>query len=1118
MSETNSDSIGQARIQVFRSQALDKSMFIALIGGLLLLALSMLRMLETGWLSFMSLHILSIIVLLGLFLSRRHLSYSFLAISLTFIIYLIPLASIINFGEFGSGRQLFWVVVFFSYLMLGRKAGISAILIIIATAVFVKLLDLSGYVEPYPLTPGRIEAISSWFLPLGGLFIGVFACGKATRFLMRKIGEALLMAEQRNASLLTEIQQREALEEQVRQGQKMETTGQLTGGIAHDFNNLLAIISGNVEELRIKPNPSDEKRLAVIARAVARGAALTHRLLTFSRRQKLEPITIDVPLLMGEFNELLRRTLGREIDIVIKADADTWPIRADVSQLENVLLNLAINARDAMTAGGTLTISSENAYMTEQTMRNGERLAAGDYVRITLRDTGTGIPAEIMSRVFEPFFTTKGVGGGGGMGLGLSMVYGFARQSNGDVTISSEVGKGTEFSLLLPHDQHVQTTGSAPMTVEKKHPVNSLRYVAVVEDTDPKIKADAMPGNTIDRGSLESLPDEQETPPSAPVAVEMVSSVAGADAASNQTIQHRLQSNLERLADKINLIILILSVLTLIIALYSIPERGWSSAIIGLHFVTVVTMFGLVVWRRHLSFFLKASSPSIVLSIFAIFSIFNIGPFGPAWVLFAFGAFLSLLMFGWASSLTVLVTAAVATISSFLLHSSGYLTPLTVDVLTFSTSPLTKVLVLLAGSWIIGFATDTLLKNLSVALSEEEQKSILLSAEIEQREKLEEQVRQGQKMAAIGQLTGGIAHDFNNLLAVISGNVEELRINPSPSDEKRLAVIARSVARGSALTHQLLAFSRLQKLNPVTIDVPLLIREFNELLGRTLGREIDIVIKADADTWPIRADVSQLENVLLNLAINARDAMTTGGTLAISSENTYMAEQTMQNGEQLTAGDYVRITLRDTGTGMPAEIVSRVFEPFFTTKGVGGGTGLGLSMVYGFARQSSGDVIVNSEVGGGTAFNLFFPRDHDHAQATESVPPLDEIQRGEGQTVLILEDDSDFCETLSFMVEELGYRTVEAADAAEATAILEGPSGGGVDVILSDVILPGDTDGFQFIDSVKRIYPGIKVVMMSGYTFDRASKTPMLEAAVPMLEKPFSRSDLAHSLHRALEN
>jgi signal transduction histidine kinase/CheY-like chemotaxis protein len=1113
MPETNSDSLGQARIKAFRARAIDKTLFLALIGGLLLLLGSLVRIVEIGWLPVMSLHILSMILFLGLYLSRRQLSFYFLAISLISIIYLIPFISIFHFGEFGPARQNFWVFVFFTYLMLGSKAGISAIVFVIATSVFVGLLHSSGYVEPYPLTPGRIGAISSWIIPLTGLVIGVLACGKATRFLLLAIAEALLTAERKNALLLTEIQQREALEEQVRQGKKMETTGQLTGSIAHDFNNLLAVISGNVEELRINPNPSDEKRLAIIARSVARGAALTHRLLAFSRRQKLKPIAIDVPLLIGEFNELLRRTLGREIDIVIKADADTWPVRADVSQLENVLLNVAINARDAMTAGGTLTISSENTYMTEQTMQNGERLTAGDYVRMTLRDTGTGMSAEIISRVFEPFFTTKVVGGG--RGLGLSMVYGFARQSNGDVTINSEVGKGTEFSLLLPRDQHVQTTESAWMTVEKKQPINSLRFVAVVEDTDPKTKADAMPGNPIDRGSLESLPEEHETLPSAPVAVEMMSPVADADVAGNQTTQHRLQPILERFVDKSNLIIAVLLVPALILRIDSIPERGWSA--IGVHAAIIVILFGIVLLRRHLSYFLRAAIPIFIFTIGSIISVFNLGPFGPGPGMFALTAFCALLMLGWASCLTVLVTAVVTTTSLFLLHSAGYLTPLTVDSLTFSYSALTKVFLLMTGSFYIASVTNFLLETLTVALSEEEQKSILLSAEIEQREKLQEQVRQAQKMEAIGQLTGGIAHDFNNLLAVISGNVEELRINPNPSDEKRLAIIARSVARGAALTHRLLAFSRRQKLKPITIDVPLQIGEFNELLKRTLGREIGIVIKADADTWPIRADEAQLEIALLNLALNSRDAMTAGGTLTISSENTHMTEQTMQNGERLTAGDYVRITLRDTGTGMSAEIISRMFEPFFTTKVVGGGTGLGLSMVYGFARQSNGDVTINSEVGRGTEFSLLLPRDQ-HVQPAESAPPLDEIQLGQGEMVLILEDDSDFCETLSFMVEELGYRTVEAADAAEATAILEGPSGGRVDVILSDVILPGDIDGFQFIDGVKEIYPGIKVVMMSGYTFDRASKTPMSEAAVPILEKPFSRTDLARYLHRALVN
>jgi len=375
----------------------------------------------------------------------------------------------------------------------------------------------------------------------------------------------------------------------------------------------------------------------------------------------------------------------------------------------------------------------------------------------------------------------------------------------------------------------------------------------------------------------------------------------------------------------------------------------------------------------------------------------------------------------------------------------------------------------------------------------------------------EEKLRQAQKMESVGQLTGGVAHDFNNLLAVIMGNVE-LLLAQLGADHRALNAILRAATRGADLTQRLLAFSRQQALRPQTVDLRALVSEMSTLLSRTLGEAIEIKVHTAADLWHGAADPSQVENALLNLGLNARDAMPNGGRLIITCENEYLdPDYAAQNPETLP-GDYVSLAVTDSGTGMSEDVRANAFDPFFTTKEVGQGSGLGLSMIYGFAKQSGGHVTIYSEEGQGTTVKLYLPRARVAGDSEEQKPC--EIKRGQGQKILVIEDNPDVRVLAVDLLSGLGYRTMDVADADEARRALSDEAD--FDLVLSDVVLPGGTSGFQFAEQVAAKFPDLKVVFMSGYPAEAAKSNELLGPDRILLNKPFRREALAKVIHEAL--
>lgn len=374
----------------------------------------------------------------------------------------------------------------------------------------------------------------------------------------------------------------------------------------------------------------------------------------------------------------------------------------------------------------------------------------------------------------------------------------------------------------------------------------------------------------------------------------------------------------------------------------------------------------------------------------------------------------------------------------------------------------------------------------------------------------EERLRQSQKMDAIGQLTGGVAHDFNNVLTVITGTIEI--IQEGLADKPQLAAIAQLIddaaSRGAEITSQLLTFARRQPLEPREIDVNGLVVETAKLLRPILGEHVEIVTRLADDAWLAMADPSQLSSAIVNLAVNARDAMPDGGRLTLETANREL--DSTGNGD---AGSYVMIAVADTGHGIPADIRDRVFEPFFTTKGLGRGTGLGLSMVYGFAKQTGGTVAIESEEGRGTVMRLFLPRSAGEAVARTGPGAAPAAARGH-ETILVVEDDPLVQGYVIAQLGSLGYRMLTASDGATALALVD--QGASFDLLFTDIIMPGGMNGRELAEAVRLRRPGVRVLYTSGYTDNTIVHEGHLDPGVALLRKPYRKADLSQKIREML--
>jgi signal transduction histidine kinase/ActR/RegA family two-component response regulator len=395
-----------------------------------------------------------------------------------------------------------------------------------------------------------------------------------------------------------------------------------------------------------------------------------------------------------------------------------------------------------------------------------------------------------------------------------------------------------------------------------------------------------------------------------------------------------------------------------------------------------------------------------------------------------------------------------------------------------------------------------------------------LEEEARSREAAEAQVRQFQKMQAIGQLTGGIAHDFNNMLAIVIGSLDlaKRRLKTDPvRAEGCIDNALEGANRAAQLTARLLAFSRQQPLDPKVLDVNKLVGGMSELLRRTIGENMRVETVLAGGLWRTFADPAQLENAIVNLCVNARDAMPDGGRLTIETANAHLDDDYAAANTDVQAGQYVMISVTDTGTGMPPEVVERAFDPFYTTKGAGRGTGLGLSQVHGFVKQSQGHVKIYSEPGVGTSIKIYLPRNMGELEALDSQQrPVGELPHGKpDEIVLVVEDDERVRHLSVDALRELGYTVVQAADAGQAMTVLTLQPR--VDLLFTDVVMP-DLDGRRLADRAREQRPGLKVLYTTGYTRNAIVHNGMLDADVAFLPKPFTIEQLARKVRQVLDS
>ncbi|MET4807123.1 response regulator [Limibacillus sp. MBR-115] len=393
---------------------------------------------------------------------------------------------------------------------------------------------------------------------------------------------------------------------------------------------------------------------------------------------------------------------------------------------------------------------------------------------------------------------------------------------------------------------------------------------------------------------------------------------------------------------------------------------------------------------------------------------------------------------------------------------------------------------------------------------------ISIQEDVTETRAIQRQLQQAQKMEAVGQLTGGIAHDFNNLLSIVITNLDSLieRLH-SPAALELATEALHGALHGADLIKQMLAFSRSQTLDSVTIDVRTLLESSATMLQRTLGELVDVRIRVPENLWPCVADRSQLETAILNLAINGRDAMPGGGTLTVEASNAFLDEAYAALHAEIRAGNYVKISISDTGCGIPADDLARIIEPFFTTKEPGKGTGLGLSMVHGFAKQSAGHLNVYSELGHGTTVSLYLPRAIDESEGdTDSLAAPVGAATG-SESILVVDDNPSVRKAAVMQLTELGYQVMEAVDAKSALEIIEANTR--VDLLFTDVIMPGGLTGFDLANEASRLQPDIKIILVTGFAEAAFRDQISLENSVQLLTKPYRKQELALRVRQILD-
>ncbi len=806
--------------------------------------------------------------------------------------------------------------------------------------------------------------------------------------------------------------------------------------VSHEFRTPLTLMLGPLEDAMGAPepiSPGQRERLEMAHRNALRLLRLVNSLLDFSRieagRVEATYRPTDLAALTADLASSFRSATDKAgLRLIIDTPPLSQTVYVDRDMWEKIVLNLVSNAFK-FTFEGEIEVTLREQSGTAQ---------------LTVRDTGTGIPANQIEKLFDRFHRVEGAKGRSfeGSGIGLALVRELVKLHCGVIEVESEEGRGSAFHVTVP-------LGTAHLpTIQVKSTLDESRAAG---KSQPFVEEALrwLPGDA--RDFLVDLGAPRETPHSQTIHNE------GGE-------RHRvlLADDNADLRDYIGRLLI---------------DHGYEVEAVADGEEAIAA--------------LRAQRPDILVTDVMM----------PR--MDGFGLLHAIREDGALRDLPVIMLSARAgddaKVEGLDAGADDYLTK------PFSARELlARVGANITMAKLRREASDAIMRLNETLEQQVAERTAELMA-------VEESLRQSQKMEAVGQLTGGLAHDFNNLLTGISGSLElvEARIAQGRFKEldRYLHVATGAAKRAAALTHRLLAFSRRQTLDPKPTDMNRLVADMDELVRRTVGPSITIEVVKAAGLWPTLVDPNQLESALLNLCINARDAMPDGGRLTIETANRWLDIRAAKE-RDLSAGQYISLCVSDTGTGMPPDVIERAFDPFFTTKPIGEGTGLGLSMIYGFVRQSGGQAKIYSEIGKGTMVCLYLPRFLGELTDIEPMPEMtNEHRSSDGETVLVVDDEPSVRMLITEVLEELGYNALEAEDGQAGLKVLEGPRR--IDLLITDVGLPGGMNGRQLADAALRTRPELKVLFITGYAENAVIGDGHLKSGMHILTKPFSLESLA---------
>ncbi len=941
--------------------------------------------------------------------------------------------------------------------------------------------------------------------------------------------------------------------------------------VSHEFRTPLTLMLGPLEDLLNQPDdaPLGEHRqlLHIAQRNGVRLLKLVNTLLDFSRIEAGRMQATFEPLQLHTYTAELASAFRSATEkaglrLIVDAAPLAQPVFVDRDMWEKVILNLLSNAFK-FTFEGEIRIETRTS-------------AGGDKAEITVRDTGTGIAADQLPHVFDRFRRVEGARGRSieGSGIGLALVLELVKAHGGDIRVSSEVGQGTSITVSIPYgDGHLprEQIGSARESNTTQSRVQAyidealgwLADAGAEFETNMLGQASGQTGvfalDISNRGQTVLLVDDnvdmrrylQKLLETAGFIVDAVADGEQALAAAKLSKPDLVLSDVMmpkmdgfQLLQALRADVLLRDVPVLLLSARAGEEAKVEGLAAGANdyltkpfsarelIARVRANLDMAAVRRESQDALRRVNESLEKQVqertadlrakeARLRSIFGTS--------FTYQGFLSV-----DGTLLDANPTSLAGIQSTIEQVKG---KKFWDTPWFTATPGMSDVVRDAIPSVA--AGETLRREIHVNLPEHGWRwfdfqmrpvwdahgdvvAIVPEAvETTQRRSAEEALRQAQKMEAIGQLTGGVAHDFNNLLTIIVGSLETMRRQLQSNAEgavplqRPLDSAMRGAQRAASLTQRLLAFSRQQPLDPKPVDLSRLVSGMSDLLHRTIGEQISIETVLAGGLWRVNIDANQLEIAIINLAVNARDAMPEGGKLTIETANVRLDEGYVSDQAEVVPGLYVMLAVTDSGSGMSAATIARAFEPFFTTKDVGHGTGLGLSQVYGFVKQSGGHVKIYSEEGSGTSVKIYLPR--LYAGETVVMPePISKITSGSaGEIILAVEDDPDVRAHTIGALQELGYRVLEAANAKMALEILEANSE--VDLLFTDVGLPGGMNGRQLAEAARRRRPKLKVLFTTGYARNAIVHDGRLDPGVQLLTKPFTFAGLAQKLRDMLE-